>query len=50
MNGEKDMQKKELRQAIELMKQGEEKGFNYIYGETYNFVYSRARLAINDEQ
>lgn len=50
MNGEKDMQKKELRQAIELMKQGEEKGFNYVYGETYNFVYSRARLAINDEQ
>lgn len=50
MNGEKDMQRKELRQAIELMKQGEEKGFNYIYGETYNFVYSRARLAINDEQ
>lgn len=39
-----------MRQAIEWMKQGEEKGFNYIYGETYNFVYSRARLAINDEQ
>lgn len=50
MNGEKSMQKEEMRQAIELMKQGEEKGFNYIYGETYNFVYSRARLAINDEQ
>lgn len=50
VNGEKSMQKEEMRQAIELMKQGEEKGFNYIYGETYNFVYSRARLAINDEQ
>lgn len=50
MNGEKNMQKEEMRQAIEWMKQGEEKGFNYIYGETYNFVYSRARLAINDEQ
>lgn len=50
MNGEKDMQKEKMRQAIELMKQGEEKGFNYIYGETYNFVYSRAKLAINDEQ
>lgn len=50
VNGEKNMQKEEMRQAIEWMKQGEEKGFNYIYGETYNFVYSRARLAINDEQ
>lgn len=50
MNGEKDMQKEKMRQAIEQMKQGEEKGFNYIYGETYNFVYSRAKLAINDEQ
>lgn len=50
MNGESNMQTEKLKQAIELMKQGEEKGFNYIYGETYNFVYSRAKLAINDEQ
>lgn len=50
VDGEKNMQTEKLKQAIELMKQGEEKGFNYIYGETYNFVYSRAKLAINDEQ
>lgn len=50
VNGESNMQTEKLKQAIELMKQGEEKGFNYIYGETYNFVYSRAKLAINDEQ
>lgn len=50
MNGEKNMQTEQVRQAVELMKQGEENGFNYIYGETYNYVYSRAKLAINDEQ
>lgn len=50
MAGEKNMQTEKLKEAVELMKQGEEKGFNYIYGETYNFVYSRAKLAINDEQ
>lgn len=50
MAEEKYMQAEKLKQAVELMKQGEEKGFNYVYGETYNFVYSRARLAINDEQ
>lgn len=50
MTEERYMQAEKLKQAVELMKQGEEKGFNYVYGETYNFVYSRARLAINDEQ
>ena len=50
VDGGKNVQTEQIRQAVEQMKQGEEKGFNYIYGETYNFVYSRAKLAINDEQ
>lgn len=44
------MHTEQLRQAIEQMKQGEEEGFNYIYRETCNYVYARAKLAINDEQ
>ena len=50
VDGGRNVQTEQIRQAVEQMKQGEEKGFNYIYGETYNFVYSRAKLAINDEQ
>lgn len=50
VDGGRNVQTEQLKQAVEQMKQGEEKGFNYIYGETYNFVYSRAKLAINDEQ
>ncbi len=49
VDGGRNVQTEQLKQAVEQMKQGEEKGFNYIYGETYNFVYSRAKLAINDE-
>lgn len=50
VDGGRNVQTEQLKQAVEQMRQGEEKGFNYIYGETYNFVYSRAKLAINDEQ
>lgn len=50
VDGGRNVQTEQLKQSVEQMKQGEEKGFNYIYGETYNFVYSRAKLAINDEQ
>ena len=44
VDGGRNVQTEQIRQAVEQMKQGEEKGFNYIYGETYNFVYSRAKL------
>lgn len=50
VDGGRNVQTEQLKQAVEQMKQGEEKGFNYIYGETYNFVSSRAKIAINDEQ
>lgn len=41
---------KELVKAIEKMKAGDERGFNVLYSKTYNFVYARAKHAINDEQ
>lgn len=40
----------ELMKAVEHMKMGEERGFNVFYAKTNNFVYARARHAINDEQ
>lgn len=41
---------KELLEAIELMKDGKEEGFNLLYSYTYRFVYSRARSIMNNEQ
>lgn len=41
---------KELAKVIEKVKLGDERGFNILYSKTYNFVYARAKHAINDEQ
>ena len=35
--------------AVEQLKAGDEEGFNNLYFSTYNFVYSRARYILNDE-
>lgn len=40
----------EVLQAIEQLKKGEQEGFNTLYSNTYNYVYSRAKYSINDEQ
>ena len=34
--------------AVEQLKAGDEQGFNSLYFSTYNFVYSRARYILND--
>ena len=40
---------KELQNAIEQMKNGEETGLNYIFTQTYNFVYLRAKTILSRE-
>ncbi len=40
----------ELLRGISLMKQGNEAGFNILYSNTYNFVYSRAKVIMQNEQ
>lgn len=39
-----------LKNAIEQMKNGEEKGFNEVYSATYNRVYFRARQIMKKEE
>ncbi|MGN0432498.1 MAG: RNA polymerase sigma factor [Lachnospiraceae bacterium] len=39
-----------LKQAIEQMKKGEEKGFNAVYSATYNRVYFRAKQIMKKEE
>ena len=39
-----------LRNAIEQMKRGEEKGFNTVYSATYNRVYFRAKQIMKKEE
>lgn len=39
-----------LLEGIELMKEGKEEGFNIFYSYTYPFVYSRARLVMENEE
>ncbi len=41
---------KELLQAVEKMKEGKEEGFNILYSSTYNYVYSRARYYMNNNE
>lgn len=41
---------KELLESIELMKAGKEEGFNTFYMYTYNYVYSRAKLIMKNEE
>lgn len=40
----------ELFNAVRLMQQGNEQGFNYVYSQTYNYVYARAKYIMQDEQ
>ncbi len=40
----------ELLEGINLMKTGNEAGFNALYSKTYNFVYAKARFIMKDEQ
>ncbi len=42
--------KSELVQAIEQLKNGDEKGFSTLYTHTYKYVYSRARMLSDNEQ
>lgn len=39
-----------IRQAIEQMKKGDEKGFNAVYSATYNRVYFRAKQLVHTEE
>ncbi len=39
-----------LLEGIELMKEGKEEGFNIFYSYTYSFVYSRARMIMENEE
>lgn len=41
---------KELMEGISLIAQGKEEGFNILYSHTYNYVYSRAKYIMKDEQ
>ena len=41
---------KELLQAINLLSQGKEEGFNDFYSCTYNYVYSRAKFIMKNEE
>lgn len=41
---------KELLEGIALIAQGKEEGFNILYSHTYNYVYSRAKYIMKDEQ
>ncbi len=40
----------ELLKGINLMKSGDEAGFNMVYSKTYNFVYAKARFIMKNEQ
>ncbi len=40
----------ELYNAVKLMQQGNEQGFNYVYSQTYNFVYARAKYIMQDDE
>ena len=42
--------KDNLLQAIQQMKNGEEKGFNEVYSETYRRVYNLAKLKTRTEE
>lgn len=42
--------KSELAQAIEQLKNGDEKGFSTLYTHTYKYVYSRAKMLSDSEQ
>ena len=41
---------KELADGIKLLLKGEEAGFNILYSHTYNYVYGRARLIMQNEE
>ena len=41
---------KELLQAIDMISQGREEGFNTFYSHTYNYVYNRAKFIMKDEE
>lgn len=41
---------KELLQAMNLLSHGKEEGFNTFYSCTYNYVYSRAKLIMKNEE
>lgn len=36
--------------AIQMMKEGKEEGFNYLYSATYNYVYFRAKMYTNNNE
>ena len=38
-----------MKLAVDQMKQREEAGLNYIYSQTYNFVYLRAKSILKSE-
>ena len=39
-----------MENAVWQMKQKEEDGLNYIYSQTYNFVYLRAKSILKNEE
>ena len=40
----------ELYDAVLLMQQGNEQGFNQVYSQTYNYIFFRAKYIMQDEQ
>lgn len=49
-NKEDVFRNKELLEAIKQLKNGDEKGFEIIYHQTYKYIYSRAKTMFSDEQ
>lgn len=41
---------KELLEGITLIAEGKEEGFNILYSHTYNYVYSRAKFIMKNEE
>ena len=39
-----------MENAVWQMKQKEEGGLNYIYSQTYNFIYLRAKSILKNEE
>lgn len=42
--------KSRLSKALELLQQGDERGFEDVYAETYQYVYQRAKYMMDDEE
>lgn len=49
-NTQNQDKKDKLKKALELLQQGDERGFEDVYAETYQYVYQRAKYMMDDEE